>query len=148
MSIFLDIFLVILLSMAICYGFALNRRIMALRKDQKNLDKLATKFAKATVRAEQSIYELKSTTDRATHALGETVQSADSIRDDLNYLIERGNRLADVLEKEIRQTEKKKMPENGSRNGNPETIVGTTARGNSVHSEAERELIRALQAVR
>ena len=65
MNILLDIFLVVLLSLAIGYGFILNRRILALRKDQKSLDKLATKFAEAAIRAEQSIIKLKSTTDGA-----------------------------------------------------------------------------------
>ena len=109
MSILLDVFLVVMLSMAIGYGFVLNRRIVALRKDQKNLDKLANKFAEATVRAEQSIYQLKSTTDAASLALEETVQGAEKVRDDLEFLIDRGNRLADILETDIRLTEKQNV---------------------------------------
>ena len=106
MSILLDIFLVVLLSMAIGYGFILNRRIVALRKDQKSLDKLATKFAEAAIRAEQSIIKLKSATDGASQSLDKAADTAGLVRDDLEFLIDRGNKLADILETDIRQTER------------------------------------------
>ena len=147
MSILLDVFLVVMLSMAIGYGFVLNRRIVALRKDQKNLDKLANKFAEATVRAEQSIYQLKSTTDAASLALEETVQGADKVRDDLEFLIDRGNRLADILETDIRLTEKQNVSRGESANGNSKPAF-TPVEKNPAKTDAERELIRALQAVR
>jgi len=151
-SIVLDVFLVVLLSMAIGYGFILNRRIVALRKDQKNLDKLANKFAEATVRAEQSIYKLKSTTDAASMALEETVNGANTVRDDLEFLIDRGNRLADILETDIRQTEKQKVAVGVSANGNAKAGTDADVAGplkdSPAKTEAERELIRALQAVR
>ena len=147
MSILLDVFLVVLLSMAIGYGFILNRRIMALRRDQQNLDKLATKFAEATIRAEQSIYKLKSTTDGASLALDKSVDAAGVIRDDLEFLIDRGNKLADILETDIRETEKQKSSIGVSSLGgpNPGPIA---SRESNAKSQAERELLRALQAVR
>ena len=97
MSILLDVFLVVLLSLAIGYGFILNRSIVALRRDQKSLDKLATKFAEATIRAEQGITKLKSTTDGASQSLDKAVASAGLVRDDLKFLIDRGSKLADAL---------------------------------------------------
>ena len=57
MSVILELFLAVLLCLAIAYGYILNRRIGALRKDQKNLEKLAASFAEATDRAEASIYQ-------------------------------------------------------------------------------------------
>ena len=147
MSILLDVFLVVMLSMAIGYGFVLNRRIVALRKDQKNLDKLANKFAEATVRAEQSIYQLKSTTDATSLALEETVQGAEKVRDDLEFLIDRGNRLADILETDIRLTEKQNVSRSESANGNSKPAL-TPVEKNPAKTDAERELIRAPQAVR
>ena len=147
MSILLDVFLVVMLSMAIGYGFVLNRRIVALRKDQKNLDKLANKFAEATVRAEQSIYQLKSTTDATSLALEETVQGAEKVRDDLEFLIDRGNRLADILETDIRLTEKQNVSRSESANGNSKPALAPVEK-NPAKTDAERELIRALQAVR
>ena len=147
MSILLDSFLVVLLSMAIGYGFILNRRIMALRKDQKSLDKLATKFAEATIRAEQSIMKLKSTTDGASLSLDKAVGTAGLVRDDLEFLIDRGNKLADILETDIRQTERQQIAPGVSLGSNSDEGV-VASKGNEHKTQAERELLRALQAVR
>ena len=147
MSILLDVFLVILLSMAIGYGVILNRRIMALRNDQKSLDKLATKFAEATIRAEQSIIKLKSTTDGASQSLGKAVDTAGLVRDDLEFLIDRGNKLADILETDIRQTERQQIS-HGVSLGNNRDGGAVTSQVKEHKSQAERELLRALQAVR
>ncbi len=147
MSILLDSFLVVLLSMAIGYGFILNRRIMALRKDQKSLDKLATKFAEATIRAEQSIMKLKSTTDGASLSLDKAVDTAGLVRDDLEFLIDRGNKLADILETDIRQTERQQIAPGVSLGSNSDEGV-VASKGNEHKTQAERELLRALQAVR
>lgn len=147
MSILLDIFLVVLLSMAIGYGFILNRRIVALRKDQKSLDKLATKFAEAAIRAEQSIIKLKSATDGASQSLDKAADTAGLVRDDLEFLIDRGNKLADILETDIRQTEKQQISPDVSLENKPE-LGAAASTGNEHKSQAERELLRALQAVR
>ena len=147
MSILLDVFLVILLSMAIGYGVILNRRIMALRNDQKSLDKLATKFAEATIRAEQSIIKLKSTTDGASQSLDKAVNTAGLVRDDLEFLIDRGNKLADILETDIRQTERQQIS-HGVSLGNNRDGGAVTSQVKEHKSQAERELLRALQAVR
>ena len=147
MSILLDVFLVVLLSLAIGYGFILNRSIVALRRDQKSLDKLATKFAEATIRAEQGITKLKSTTDGASQSLDKAVASAGLVRDDLKFLIDRGSKLADALELDIRQTERQHISPGVSLESKPNVGAGSAMR-NENETQAERELLRALQAVR
>ena len=147
MSILLEVFLVVLLSLAIGYGFILNRSIVALRRDQKSLDKLATKFAEATIRAEHGITKLKSTTDGASQSLDKAVDSAGMVRDDLEFLIDRGSKLADILETDIRQTEKQQISPGGQLKSKPNVDTVSSSR-NEHESQAERELLRALQAVR
>lgn len=143
----MDIFLIVLLCMAIGYGFALNRRIVALRKDQKNLEKLAASFADATAKAESSVYQLKATTDSAGLALQETVTRSEGVRDDLEFLIDRANKIADILEEDIRTTEGRKPP--ASKIGLDREPANEQIRTeNPAKNEAERELIKALQAVR
>ena len=147
MALIIEIVLAVLLSTAIGYGFILNRRIVELRKDQENLDKLAKSFSKATSRAEASIFQLKSTSDTTSQALDKTVKHAHNIREDLLYLIERGNKLADTLESEIRTEEARATQADNS--GNMKTRdVSTKVLENPAKSEAEQELIRALRAVR
>ena len=105
MDLILEVFLAVLLCTAIGYGIILNRRIKELRKDQDNLDKLAKNFAKATSRAEASIQQLKVTSDATSQALDRAIKQASGIREDLMYLMERGEKLADVLEIGIRSKE-------------------------------------------
>ena len=136
-----------LLCTAIGFGIILNRRIRDLRKDQENLDKLAKNFAKATSRAEASIQQLKAASDATSQALDQTIESANRIREDLLYLMERGEKLADVLESGIRLKEKapakeQKFVKKKSLPASVQVVQGP-AKG-----DAERELIKALRAVR
>ena len=147
MDLVFEIILVILLCLAISYGFTLNRRIVELRKDQESLDKLAKSFSAATSRAEASILQLKSTSDATSKSLDQTFKQASGIREDLLYLIERGNKLADILELDIRSKESQSSParifgKNQTKAASPKELE------NQTKGEAERELIKALKAVR
>ena len=69
------------------------------------------------------------------------------VRDDLEFLIDRGSKLADILESDIRQTEKQQISPGVSLESKPN--VGAVSSGRNEHeSQAERELLKALQAVR
>ena len=147
MDLIFDIILAVLLCTAIGYGFTLNRRIVQLRKDQESLDKLAKSFAAATSRAEASIIQLKLTSDATSQAFDQTLKQADGIREDLMYLIERGNKLADILESEIRSKESR--PSLAGNSGNKKSIAADTNDSEGAAKvEAEQELIKALKAVR
>ena len=176
MSLMIDIFVAILLMSAIGYGMILNRRIVALRRDQANLERLAVSFHEATSRAEASVGNLKKAANSASQVLNEGIDDAVRIREDLNFLIERGQKLGDQLESSVRGAESSApssknrlstkpilnsvepanefLPTNAKKNlpvqemnGN-DAFVAETLGNEIVKSEAERELIKALQAVR
>ena len=69
------------------------------------------------------------------------------VRDDLEFLIDRGSKLADILESDIRQTEKQQISPGVSSESKP-TAGAVSSRLIEYESQAERELLRALQAVR
>lgn len=147
MGLIFEVILVVLLCTAIGFGIILNRRIKELRKDQENLDKLAKNFATATSRAEASIQQLKLTSDATSQELEKTIKEASGIREDLFYLMERGEKLADLLEDGIR-TKEKKPPAADNSWKNQNARVPTTVLQNPVKGDAEQELIKALRAVR
>jgi len=182
-SLMIDIFVAVLLISAIGYGIVLNRRIVALRRDQANLERLAVSFNEATTRAEASVGNLKKAAQSASQVLNEGIDDAVRIREDLNFLIDRGEKLGDRLEGSVRQVEsvaplnnnrlpaksvvnpvesaepanefalvktKRNLPsEVAARNTNANDAFSAETLGNEiVNSEAERELIKALQAVR
>jgi hypothetical protein len=172
-SLIIDIFVAVLLVSAIGYGMVLNRRIVALRRDQANLERLAISFHEATSRAESSVGNLKKAAQSASQILNEGIDDATRIRADLDFLIDRGEKLGDRLEGSVRQAEnspeiarrpkavlnpvepanefepvqaKQNLP---ARQNRPANVHNAEFLGNEiVKSEAERELIKALQAVR
>lgn len=158
MTFTLDIFLIVLLVLAIGYGIVLNRRIVALRRDQKDLDKLAASFNDATQRAETAVAQLRTATENSVRALQQTINKAESIIGDLDYLLERGDRTADRLEGAVRSGE---GVVSGGQNEVQTNIRVVTAAGDhesvpslteaadlSINSDEERELLKALRAVR
>ena len=94
LSLILDIVLAVLLIVTIGYAVVLNRRLGALRHNKEELERLARGFVETTSRAESGIGELKSMTD----ILQERIERAESLRDDLVFLTDRGNTAADRLE--------------------------------------------------
>ena len=150
-----DLSVAILLVVTIIYAVALNRRLAGLRKDKAALEAAAASFEKATNRAGTGIAKLK--TDSAE--LHEMLRTAQSLRDDLAFLIERGGNEADRLENVVRDArdhedgppprrppadlcaERPAPPPRVAANKNGVTRVGPRSR-------AERDLLRAIQSVR
>jgi len=99
-SLIVDIFLAVLLLITIGYAVVLNKRLGTLRRDKVQLEKLSVSFGASTVRAEESIEKLMTTAD----ILQDKMQSAQGLRDDLAFLIDRGGQAADKLEDLVRES--------------------------------------------
>ncbi|MBT6096680.1 MAG: hypothetical protein HOH04_17480 [Rhodospirillaceae bacterium] len=97
-SLMLDILVAVLLVVTIGYAVVLNKRLSSLRKDKDELARLAQGFVETTAKAEVGIGELRSMTE----ILQERIGRAESLRDDLVFLMERGNSTADRLEGVVR----------------------------------------------
>jgi chromosome segregation ATPase len=161
-ALILDILIAILLIATIAYAVMLNRRLSDLRKDQSELEQLAQSFNEATIRAEESIHKLTNSADDMKRDVQETLQKAETLRDDLNFLIDRAGNSADKLEEKVRSN----RPEPPSYTGKkvkdtvapPEPKAAPKAAAKPVESEAEddfkpktdaeRELLKALESVR
>lgn len=150
-SIALDIIVAVLLAITIGYGVVLNRKLGNLRNFKSELESLSAKFGDATARADDSVGKLKKT---ATGLQG-NMDKARSLRDDLVFLIDRGNATADRLEGVVRDARKEspafpeavpeEMPEDSAQvNGGSEEDKGELL----PRSNAERELLKALQSAR
>jgi len=105
-SLILDILVAVLLVVTIGYAVTLNKRLSALRRDKGELERLARGFAETTEKAETGIGELRAMTD----LLQERIGRAESLRDDLVFLMERGNAAADRLEGVVRDARDKTGP--------------------------------------
>ena len=165
-SLLLDGFVAVLLIVTIGYALTLNSRLGTLRKDKEELQRLALSFGESTARAEVSIAELGVSID----VLQERIKRAESLREDLVFLVERGNGTADTLEELVRTArdkvgvmpahisgeqateplEPKDTPDLSSSLGpsSSTNAIATDSVGDDTTSEAERELIRALRSAR
>jgi hypothetical protein len=160
-SIVLDLVVSLLLVLTIGYAVLLNRRLGSLRRQRAELESGTTAFQAAIKSAEDSIARLKVTAE----GLQATVDKAAAAQNDLFYLIERSEGLADRLETGVRAS--RAAPGSGStsatvrnlgkdRSDPPLTAAkpataGVTAgpaagaaKDRAPRSETERALLRAL----
>ncbi|RAU21268.1 hypothetical protein CU669_13920 [Paramagnetospirillum kuznetsovii] len=163
----LDIVVSLLLIATIGYAVMLNSRLSALRKNRDDLAKTIINFNEATVRAESSIPKLRKAAEDAGHALQERVEKAQSLRDDLAFMIERADTMANRLENSVRsaRTDGKASaptaavsaapgpaPRGAAGRAAQQAAIAAAAAGaeqeSDERSEAERELLRALQSMR
>lgn len=154
----LDVIIAALLVATIVYAGMLNKRLNALRKNRDDMAKLIAQFNEATVRAESSIPKLRKAAEDAGQGLQERVEKAHSLRDDLAFMIERADAMADRLEAAVRagRSEAKPTPAPAAAARPLTTASGRPAPAlqpvedidADERSEAERELLRALQSVR
>ena len=176
-KIILDLLVSVLLVATIGYAVMLNQRLTQLRKNRDDLAKIIVSFNEATVRAESSIPKLRKAADDAGQSLQDRVEKAQSLRDDLAFMIERADTMANRLENAVRsaRTEVKGGPAavpppapraqtGGASSSQPGLASGfgtSSARAATMaaaaaaseqdadeRSEAERELLRALQSMR
>ncbi len=138
----LDILVAGLLVITISYAVMLNRRLRVMRQDKSDLEKLASKFADSTIRAEESITHLRKTANE----LKSRIDAAQHLRDDLAFLIDRGASTADRLEEDVRAARETSPP--GPRREKPAKKKAERPPVEDTKSDAERELIRALQSAR
>ena len=190
LRVLLDLIIAVLLVATIGYAITLNSRLTALRRNRDQMSKIIASFNEATVRAESSIPKLRKAADEAGHGLQERVEKAQQLRDDLAFMIERADTMANRLENVVRSARSEaRTPAAAAGNGpaprgqwsgsgpsapamaapaaaamappvgpvfgraaQQATLAGVSAASEAndfdERSEAERELLRALQSMR
>ena len=158
LSIILDIVVAGLLVATIAYATILDRRIRQLRSARAEIETMVVGFNTATARAESAIGDLKTGTEAGTRELKPLMANARQIADDLSFLVERGNELADRLDVGVsaaRAVAPKGVLKAASRPSAPAKaaplVVDKTERADAPQrevSDAERALLKALRSVR
>jgi chromosome segregation ATPase len=138
----LELVLVGLLLVMLFHAIRLERALVRLRRDRASLEKLVTGFAASTQQAESGIQRVRSAADGAGQQLETQLAKSISLKDDLAFLTERGDRLADRLEALVREArplarEHETRPIGGGETAPP---IG--------HSQVERDILQALRMAR
>jgi len=142
--------LLLMLALAIPFGWRLERQLSALRRDRPALENGAADFAEATRQAEAALIRLRTTAESAGRNVGEKLAQAEPLRDDLRFLVERAEVLADRLEALVRNT--RPAAGGGMAGGGVDLLPGRAPEpppaAEAPRSQAERDLLRALRLAR
>lgn len=95
----LDGLIIILLLATIVYAAQLNRRIARLRDGRVELETAARRFAEAATRAEAGVKALRQAAGGAGEQMQADIEKARILRDELSFLVETGDGLANRLER-------------------------------------------------
>ncbi len=143
----LQLLLLVLLGVAIPFAVRLERALREIRKDRGAMEISAQGLSEAAGAAESAILRLRATAELAGRQVNDRIAAAEPLRDDLRYLIERAESLADRLEGVVRAG----RPAAGG--NEPIAPVAPTRpappsidEAGTLRSQAERDLLRALSA--
>ncbi len=101
LELLINLAIIILLIPTIIYVYRLNKNLNLLRQNQDSLARLISSLNEATYKAENSIPKLKSVTEHSSENLQEVIDNAQNLKDDLTFINERADNLADRLENVI-----------------------------------------------
>jgi Domain of unknown function (DUF6468) len=140
----LELFLIVLLAATLFHAVRLERALGVLKRDRATLEALVSGFNTSTRQAEAGVERLRTAADGAGRQLARQIDSAIALKDDLAYLTERGERLADRLDSLVRSARPMAAePQRPAAMSEPEP-----AEAPRVRSQAERDLLRALRMAR
>lgn len=147
LELFINLTIILLLLPTLVYAYKLNKNLSALRQNQSSLATLIKSLNEATKKAESSIPKLKSFTEHSSSDLKNVVDSAKVLKDDLMFINQRADGLADRLEGIIHTTRDTK--EDQPKNKEKELIQEKKEPSKEdARSLAEMELLKALRSIK
>jgi Domain of unknown function (DUF6468) len=135
----LEIVLVVLLGATLFQAIKLERALGVLKRDRTSLESLVEHFNSSTHQAESGIQRLRAAVDGGGHQIAAQLTKSTSLKDDLMFLTERGDQLADRLDRLVRAARPLVQDRAAS---TPESIVPNDA------NQVERNLLQALRMAR
>jgi hypothetical protein len=159
----LEIALVVLLAVTLFHALRLERALGVLKRDRVALEEFVAGFNSSTRAAEQGIERLRAAADGAGRLIARQTDLATGLKDDLVFLIERGERLADRLDTlvragrvaaqdlptrdaPLRETPSREEPPPLTAVRSPLDVADPPAP--RLRSQAERDLLKALRMAR
>ena len=94
----LDGLIVVMLAATIFYASALSRRLNQLRDNRREMETAVRRFAEASIKADASVKGLKRTADESGTNLQKLIDRSQALRDELSFLVEAAEAVADRLE--------------------------------------------------
>ena len=143
LAIILDLIVIGFLVATISYAVILNRRLITIQKSRTELQKFIDHFTISLAKAEASVQELKQTGQKVMDSVLEPLPQAKVLRDDLVFLLEKGESLAERLENFIRTARK-----TGKEETQPVSILSVSNDAGPVRSDTSPDIILSLGNIR
>ncbi len=139
----LECALIGLLAATLFHALRLERALGVLKRDRAALEQLVAGFNASTQQAEAGIDRLRTAAEGSGRQLARQIETTSGLKDDLVFLTERGERMADRLDALVRAGRPL------AAEAQPVLRRHTAEVGEPrVRSQAERDLIKALRLVR
>ena len=161
MEMFLDIGLVVLLAATLFHAVRLERALGVLKRDRASLEALVATFNASTRAAETGVERLRAATEGSGRQIQRQIESANTLKDDLTFLVQRGEGLADRLDDLVRSARPAAARPIGVHPVEPAAARGYAvsdralepaqaepAEASRGRSQAERDLMKALRMAR
>lgn len=97
-NLLVNVVMIGLLCATIGYCWVLNRRIKVLQDSKSELAQLLRHFDESTERASESIIALQTASKKIGENIQMRIDKANYVLDDLSFMLEKGNRLANQIE--------------------------------------------------
>jgi hypothetical protein len=94
--------LILLLAATLFHALRLERALGVLKRDRAVLEELVEGFNESSRQAETGIERLRSAADGAGRQMARQIETAQRLRDDLSFLSDRSDKLAERLEAAVR----------------------------------------------
>ena len=117
----LELVLILLLAATLFHALRLERALGVLKRDRAVLEELVAGFNESTRLAESGIDRLRAAADGAGRQIARQIEQAQLLRDDLTFLVDRSDKLAERLEVAVRSA---RMVQDSSP-GTPAPITAT-----------------------
>jgi hypothetical protein len=153
----LELVLVLLLAGTLFHAIRLERALGVLKRDRAALEALVAEFNASSHAAEQGVERLREAADGAGRQIARQIDAGGRLKDDLLFLNDRGEKLADRLDRLVRSARGLDQPdppappawapprEAETPEPRPAEALEAAPR---VRSQAERDLLRALRLAR
>jgi chemotaxis protein histidine kinase CheA len=102
LALLVQVTVAVLLVATIIYAYMLNRKLTNLRQDQAQFEQLIRQFTGALGMADSGVHNLRVAAEEAGNGLQKYVDRAQILRDELAYMLESGDALAEQLANQIR----------------------------------------------
>jgi hypothetical protein len=143
----LEVVLVVLLGATLFQAIRLERALGILKRDRASLESLVVGFNTSTHQAESGIQRLRSAADGSGRQIEAQLVQSVALKDDLAFLTERGDRLADRLDALVRAVQPMVL-ERAQAVPQAARVGSAKATGANATSQVEQDLMAALRMAR